>query len=1045
MIRHLGIEPGEARVFAWGAAALFLVGWADVSVKNVAEVFFLKRVGVELMPLAFLASSVLLVATTWGVGRLAARRDRLRLLPRVFGALGLALLPLWLLVQTGFESAFGLLLIASKQITSIALLVFWIAMADLLHGRQSKRLFAPMMAGVTTGTIAGSFASKPLGAALGIDGLLPVAALAMAAGAAASRQLCRLRPCFERVYAKPVSAEREASQGEEAHAGFQRLWSDHPLFRLLLLTTLCSGLLGPMLYFQFQYVADLATLGQGGEQKLLAFYAQFRGWIYGAVLVVQLLASGRLYRRIGLPLAAAISPMAYLAGFVGLSVRLSLPAGVAAMSATKLQDEAVYDPALRVLYGLLPESIRARATALIEGPVKRAGGAAGNTVIVLALLVGSAAWVGYLALPIAGFWLLVALLLWRRYPRLLLEAAAARDLKREELEDELLDPVTVRALLPEICGQDPARARLAIELVADADPELAVKTFAEALARAPAVTRPAIVAALDRRLEETVASPFACPQAARLLVAPLESSAGLGAEERADLVQAYNRLENGAQAITVLQRALGDPSGAVRLAALSALVRRGARAPGHPDLDRALAEALRSADPSLRRTAREELRSLLLAGTDDPAWGARLELLVTAFGEGVDRAEVAEAVAEVTARDGARSIDAARRLLRERDDPQPRVRAALMRLAGHAGLEEHLPWLLEGLGSARPECAAAAREGLRALGPATSNALLRELSYGKRSQREAIIEVMRELDVRPGELAQLYERELDGVERDLVRLLVVKDRPPLALLSQRLTERVQEALYTSLMFLAAIRDEDRIVELGERLRQVWQRPRQRAIVTEALESLLQPADRRRLLALLEDADVKVVSHRLARDPALGVEQVLGELAEDTDEVTRTVAEGLLVAAGRPGEESEAVNTVEKMAHLKKISLFEDLTARQLMELARAANEKRFEAEEVVVRQGEYDDCLYLVVDGVVCIRRGDSVLSELGPGSFFGEIALLEGVARSADAVTRTRARLLGLERADLMKLIEESPGIAVGLLRTLSRRVRDLTDRLTA
>jgi CRP-like cAMP-binding protein len=132
-----------------------------------------------------------------------------------------------------------------------------------------------------------------------------------------------------------------------------------------------------------------------------------------------------------------------------------------------------------------------------------------------------------------------------------------------------------------------------------------------------------------------------------------------------------------------------------------------------------------------------------------------------------------------------------------------------------------------------------------------------------------------------------------------------------------------------------------------------------------------------------------------------------------------------------------------MALLKKVSLFEDLAARQLMDLARVVKETRLDPDATVVHQGEYDDCLYLVVEGVVHIKRGDTLLTELGPGDFFGEIALLEGVARSADAVTRTRARLLGLERPDLMKLIDEHPGIAVSLLRTLSRRVRELTDRV--
>ena len=45
MLRKLGILPGEGRVFAWAVAALFLLGWADVSVKNVAETLFFKRGG----------------------------------------------------------------------------------------------------------------------------------------------------------------------------------------------------------------------------------------------------------------------------------------------------------------------------------------------------------------------------------------------------------------------------------------------------------------------------------------------------------------------------------------------------------------------------------------------------------------------------------------------------------------------------------------------------------------------------------------------------------------------------------------------------------------------------------------------------------------------------------------------------------------------------------------------------------------------------------------------------------------------------------------
>jgi hypothetical protein len=1041
MMRILGIEPGERKVFAWGALALFLVGWADVSVKNVAEVMFLKRVGVELMPLAFLVSSFLLVASTWAFGPIAARQDRLTLLPRVFLGLGVLLVPLWLLVRLGPESAFGLLLIASKQITSIALLVFWIAMGDLLHSRQTKRLFAPMMAGVTVGTIVGSFLSKPIGESLGIAALLPFAATLLLLGAAATWRLRGLRPNLERL--RPTLPRGAASKADEQAIPFSTLWREHALFRLLLMTTVCSGLLGPMLYFQFQYVADLATLGHGGEQKLLAFYAQFRGWIYGGVLVIQLIGAGRVYRRIGLPLAAAVSPLVYLAGFAGLSLSLSLPAGVAAMAGTKLQDEAIYDPALRVLYGLLPESIRARATAMIEGPVKRGGGAVGNAAIVAALALGSPPWVGYLALPVALGWLVVSLVLWRRYPRLLLDTAAARSTRRQDLESELFDATTVHALVADMNSDDTTRARLAVELVAGADARVAAPALAEAAARASGTARGWILAALAGALDEAAPVSLDCPEAARILARIHGEDVGLGAATRADLIRAYARLQAGGTAVPLLGQVLDDAAAAVRIVALAALHRRNAVPPGAPTLGALLTDSLRDGDPVVRGAATKELRSLLLEDSNDERWLGWLTSLTDAFLADIDRDETAAALADVARRHGDRLGDLGKRALAARDDPRPHVRAALLRLAGHTRQHDQLTWLVENMVSTNHECAAASREGLSALGASSSTALLRELTYGKRSRREAIIEVMHELDLHPDELRQLYVLELETIEQDLAALAAVRGRPMLELLGQRLAERAGEALHISVLFLAAIHDEKRIAELGARLWQLRERPRERAIVIEALEAFLPPADSRRVLPLLEDGDPKAVARSMGRGSAPDVEKALLRLCEDPEDLTRTIATGLIAASGPSWEVSDAVDAVEKMTHLKKVSLFADLSARELMDLARAVKEMRFEPETAIVREGEYDDCLYLVVEGVVQIVRGETLLSELAAGDFFGEIALLEGVARSANAVARTRVRLLGLDRVELMKQIDERPAIAVGLLRTLSRRVRELTDRV--
>lgn len=1043
MWRKLGIEPGEGRVFGWGAAALFLLGWTDVSLKNVSETLFLKRVGVEHLPLVFLANSVLLVATTGAMGRLAARSDRLKLLPRTLAALALLLAPLWLLVMGGVESAFSALVLASKQLTSISLLVFWVAMGDLLHGRQAKRLFAPMMAGVTLGTILGSFASGPIGRWLGIESLLPVSGIALGLASLAALPLRGLRPHFDRA-ARPRRLQPENDAEGEVGA-LRSLFGGSPLFRLLLTVALCSGLLGPMLYFQFSYVADLATQGAEGEQRLLSFYSQFRGWISIAILLSQLLVSGSLFRRIGVPLSAALSPLVYVAGFLGLSLRLSLPVGVGAMAGTKLQDDAVSDPAMRVLYNLFPEEVRPRATALLEGPLKRGGGALGNVAILAALRLGSPPWVGYVALPISFAWLLSSLLLWRRYPRLLLDASASRSRHRDALEGaELLDPATVRALVPEMCSPDPDRARVAIDLVSEARPRHAVRALAEGAAAAPEATRPLIVAALDRLLEHAVTEPIQSPRAAHQLESLLADPGRLSDRDRADLVQAYGRLLGPDEGREVIERALGDASPAVRLAALAALDRRGARPEHAPPLDVALARAAEGEDAAARRTAREEYRALLLGGEPGEPWEARLRSLARGLAREADRVETAEALAEVAARHGTAAAPVRDAMLALREDANPRVRAALLRYCGHARLLDQTSWLVDHVASERIEWAAAARDGLRALGPLGSDALLRELAYGRRSKHLGILEVIRQMDVQAETLRVLYETELDAVERDLSCLLGLGERPAFALLRQRLEERVWEELHAALMLLASIRREERIAELGNRLRQARVGARQHAILLEALEALLPQEDRERLLPLLEDTDLGTTARRtVGAQPVPGVDEVLRVLQGDPEELTREIASGLPLAATSELEDHAEVNTVEKALHLRKLPIFSELTARQLMDLASHVREQLLTEGEVVVRQGEYDDCLYLVVEGVVQIMRGDAQLAEIGPGGFFGEIALFEGIARTATAVTRTRARLLGLERGDMIHLIEEMPGIAITLLETMSRRVRELTDRL--
>jgi CRP-like cAMP-binding protein len=114
-----------------------------------------------------------------------------------------------------------------------------------------------------------------------------------------------------------------------------------------------------------------------------------------------------------------------------------------------------------------------------------------------------------------------------------------------------------------------------------------------------------------------------------------------------------------------------------------------------------------------------------------------------------------------------------------------------------------------------------------------------------------------------------------------------------------------------------------------------------------------------------------------------------------------------------------------------------------MNLVNEVREEQHEAGTVVFREGEPGDCLYLIVEGQVRVTRGETLLREQGPKSFFGEIAVLEGENRTATITTTSRVQFLRLDRDDLLRLMEDLPAIAIGICQTLSRRVSELTGRV--
>ena len=107
----------------------------------------------------------------------------------------------------------------------------------------------------------------------------------------------------------------------------------------------------------------------------------------------------------------------------------------------------------------------------------------------------------------------------------------------------------------------------------------------------------------------------------------------------------------------------------------------------------------------------------------------------------------------------------------------------------------------------------------------------------------------------------------------------------------------------------------------------------------------------------------------------------------------------------------------------------------------------YEPGEVIVRQGDEGDCMYVIQDGEVEIVAeadgGEVLLRVAGRNEILGEMAIFEHQRRSATVRARSRTRVITLDKRNFMRRINEDPSLAFNIVETMSRRVRELSQEV--
>lgn len=128
--------------------------------------------------------------------------------------------------------------------------------------------------------------------------------------------------------------------------------------------------------------------------------------------------------------------------------------------------------------------------------------------------------------------------------------------------------------------------------------------------------------------------------------------------------------------------------------------------------------------------------------------------------------------------------------------------------------------------------------------------------------------------------------------------------------------------------------------------------------------------------------------------------------------------------------------------------FADLGAEAVESIAALCVTRSLAAEEVLFLKGDPGDALYAVRRGQIRIATGTGAgkrltLNLLGPGDVFGEVALLDGRSRTADAIATEATELFMVHRRDFLDLLTRRPMVAVRIIELLCERVRWMSDRM--
>ncbi|MGW8309733.1 MAG: hypothetical protein ACWGNB_01600 [Thiogranum sp.] len=355
------IEEEETGTAVYFLILLLVIGSGMALGRATANALFLKRTGIDYLPLLYLAQGGASFLASLFYAAIADLIPAERFFKALFASLAGLVLAFWLLVSlTGHALLFPAYFLFYEIVSEILLIHSALYLNQNLNTIQAKRLSPVILSGLQIGTILGGLFLATSAPVLGTYNIMLVWALLLIL-ALVMISLRHKRqgpsPYFRTARQSGRDVRRMTAQIRQ---GF-RFARGSELLRLAMIAMVFMVIT----YYIINYsVKRVYTESYASEDALTAFFGVLTLSTSGLALLVQLFVTNRLIRRFGVPTVNLFYPLASLISFIGMIFHLGLPSAVAASVNIESVMPAFYNPVQTIFLNVLPQHIQGRARAM---------------------------------------------------------------------------------------------------------------------------------------------------------------------------------------------------------------------------------------------------------------------------------------------------------------------------------------------------------------------------------------------------------------------------------------------------------------------------------------------------------------------------------------------------------------------------------------------------------------------------------------------------------------------------------------------------------